>query len=327
MIDKIYRSGSGGAEKELSRGSIQGADGCEPKGIIRRSNSAIGHVDSREKNCGIGRFETIDERQAQEMLQVRIKNDLFAGTVRSANPRFVLLVGQPGAGKTSAMSHLRQQFGEEGCVDASYDTLMTYHPNYYELTTKGYSAPFRHERMYEVYSFASRMREAVIGLAAEEGRNVVFENTFPMKSAARDIPGLLGDRFPVVELWALATPADISRLSTYVRYENQLNAFAEDTDAFKNSHANGPRRMTDADSLDRFMHYRDCVSQLHSLELSRRIGKAVILDRNGIHFECDNFAQSSIEFRRVFLDLVNRGGTESEFRAIFDALPDMRKPR
>ncbi|WP_181409726.1 zeta toxin family protein [Martelella alba] len=291
---------------------------------IRRCHSQPTFFETGNVKAGEGgNFTQLTPDEAQGIFENSIKPDLFAGSSRVEKPSFVLLAGQPGAGKSSALDLARQRFGTEGCVNVSNDALMTYHPNYYELTTKGYDAPFSHPAMMEVYGFASAMRVAVLDAAVAEGRNVVFEHTLPRDSAERQLPKMLGERFKTVDLWVLATPGTISRLSTYVRYEKQRAALAAAPDGFKNTHQDGPRKQTDAGNRERFALYRNCISELHALKLADQIRRAVILDRNGIHFESENFKSNSAAFRQMFVNLVDREITPREYRSLFDALPDL----
>jgi len=145
-----------------------------------------------------------------------IATGLFSGNAPCKHPRAVLLGGQPGSGKTK----MREQAIEElSSLVINADDLRDYHPMYERLKL---SEPER--ASFLVNEDVSLWTRKLIQQAVEEKRNIVFDGTFGSsdKKMIADTLTLFRDNGYETQLWALAVPADLSKLGIYLRNEMQL---------------------------------------------------------------------------------------------------------
>lgn len=145
-----------------------------------------------------------------------ITEELLTSDTLSDSPRAVFLAGQPGAGKTKLRVSAKD---EVPSVVINTDDLREYHPGYRDLKL---SDPER--ASFLVNADASLWTEKLIGQTSHERRNLIVDGTFGSSNGQmiRDtLTGLKGKGYRI-EIWALAVPAQLSKLGIYLRNELQI---------------------------------------------------------------------------------------------------------
>lgn len=111
-------------------------DKIEEKIKEKRTNS----LSSREQSLiqkgysleDVLRLTFFTETQAQQ-ISSSIFNSLTSNLTRVEHPVCYFLGGQPGAGKSTAASMMKDKFGNDGAIEIGIDNYRSFHPNYLEI--------------------------------------------------------------------------------------------------------------------------------------------------------------------------------------------------
>ncbi|MDR0467255.1 MAG: zeta toxin family protein [Campylobacteraceae bacterium] len=126
-----------------------------------------------------------------------------------------VLGGQPGAGKSSAASKIKEEFLNDNCVFISGDDFRKYHPKYNEINENF------HEQMHEYTSdFAGQMVQLVVDRASNENYNIIVEGTFRTTTAPINTLSQLKDKGYKTGAAVVTCSKELSWQSAMSRYEN-----------------------------------------------------------------------------------------------------------
>lgn len=215
------------------------------------------------------------------------------------NPKGVILGGQPGSGKSYLKDEVIQEFNEH-FIFISTDDLRLYHPAYESLQQNPETVQ---NAANLVNPYASAWTEKLIKYCIEKKYNLIIDSTLGGNVQANydTIDMFMNNGFQV-HLRVMAVPAIISKLSIFLRYEDQLSddGFARWT------------RMEDHD--DRYEKLETNLLQIiGAYELSSlKLYGRVFNDNETINIECvENCSEKNIKiwrgfryFREITLDKV-----------------------
>lgn len=172
------------------------------------------------------------DRIAQE-----IRHDRLLGTQAQERPRAVILAGQPGAGKTALKNLVLREFArDDGAVVVDTDDLRFRHPRYADLSAENdLTAASRTQP--DAGKWADELTEAAIA----EKRNLIIDSTLKNTSKADDLCRRLREASYEIDVRAMATAPEDSRLAIERRY-------------FRAKEANGMGRWVPGDVHDAAYH-------------------------------------------------------------------------
>ena len=137
----------------------------------------------------------------------------------SANPKGIILGGQPGSGKTYLKDEVMLEFNED-FIFISTDDLRLYHPAYLELQQNPETVQ---NAANLVNPHASAWTEKLIKHCIENKYNLIIDSTLGGNiQAVYDTIDMFRSKDFEVHLRVMAVPAIISKLSIFLRYETQL---------------------------------------------------------------------------------------------------------
>lgn len=140
----------------------------------------------------------------------------LSATTASSQPTLIIIAGQPGAGKSLlAGAALRGFEGEGGAVLVDIDELRTSHPGYAALQQGD-----DRRAAGRVQDDAGRWGDELLEDARMGRRNIVLDGTLKSPDKAEALCRHFRAQGYRIELRAMATPAEESRLAIYRRYEN-----------------------------------------------------------------------------------------------------------
>ncbi|OIN84749.1 zeta toxin family protein [Francisella sp. TX07-6608] len=248
----------------------------------------------------------LSPNEIESIYNLVLKRLQFSNVRSSSKQKVVLLVGQPGAGKSSVSKLIHQRMGSDGIININFDELMTFHPKYYHLTSHYIPRIYATIEMKKVISFARILREKLIKYCVEKRYNILFKNGFTEQAATQEIPNIV-NKFNIkkIELYIVATPKKLSHLANYKRYQRQLNSFYNDRNLFESQHYDGPRRLSDVNSSNRADQFRYSVISLEqNKNLFSLISKITLLERYAnIYFETEdtkNIENFYVKFQELF---------------------------
>lgn len=149
----------------------------------------------------------LSPNEIESIYNLVLKSLQFSNVRSSSKQKVVLLVGQPGAGKSSVSNLIHQRMGSDGIININFDELMTFHPKYYHLTSHHIPRIYATIEMKKIISFARILREKLIKYCVEKRYNILFENGFTEHAATQEIPNIV-NKFNIkkIELYIVATP-------------------------------------------------------------------------------------------------------------------------
>ncbi|MWY86985.1 zeta toxin family protein, partial [Francisella tularensis] len=101
----------------------------------------------------------LSPNEIESIYNLVLKSLQFSNVRSSSKQKVVLLVGQPGAGKSSVSNLIHQRMGSDGIININFDELMTFHPKYYHLTSHHIPRIYATIEMKKIISFARILRE------------------------------------------------------------------------------------------------------------------------------------------------------------------------
>ena len=159
----------------------------------------------------------LDERLAQRIYEVEIRGKLFRGKKPAHAPVFILLGGQPGAGKTASQSVITREFADNGGIVAIIgDDLRRFHPLNDVLMRQDDKTAAIHTGPDSGRWVEMAAREALHGRY-----NVLMETTLRRPELAASTMREFKDAGYRTELRALAVPWELSEQGIQARYELQ----------------------------------------------------------------------------------------------------------
>lgn len=160
----------------------------------------------------------IKDINSQELQRIsRAINECYLKRVSSQTPPIGLLVGgQPAAGKTGLISHIKQLSGHSGYVEINGDDLRNWHPNYMRLLKKDDKVA-ADETQIAVNMWVENLLKATIA----SSKNLIIEGTMRKPQVPIETAQLLKDNGYRVGVYAMAIPFWQSVLRIYERYETQ----------------------------------------------------------------------------------------------------------
>ncbi|MCH4980514.1 zeta toxin family protein [Francisella tularensis] len=133
----------------------------------------------------------LSPNEIESIYNLVLKSLQFSNVRSSSKQKVVLLVGQPGAGKSSVSNLIHQRMGSDRIININFDELMTFHPKYYHLTSHHIPRIYATIEMKKIISFARILREKLIKYCVEKRYNILFENSFTEHAATQEIPNIV----------------------------------------------------------------------------------------------------------------------------------------
>jgi len=157
------------------------------------------------------KYIPLSDEEVTELAQDAYRHSVASNNATSQeNPRAVLVAGQPGAGKSSAISlSMKEVEGKGGCVYIDLDRYRQ------DIRDNQFPADTTHND-------ASRIKELVRQYAIENRMNIIEEGTYKSPKDTQEFVGVLKNNNYKVEFLALAVAKEESTLSVYERYERDF---------------------------------------------------------------------------------------------------------
>ncbi len=154
-----------------------------------------------------------------ERIFEKIKKKYLREQTPSSNPQGVILGGQPGSGKSKLPPKIVQEFKED-FIFISTDDLRRHHPAYKDLQQNPETVQ---DAANLVNPYASAWTEMLIKYCIENNYNLIIDSTLGGKIQSNyDTIDMFINNGYQVHLRVMSVPAIISKLSIFLRYENQL---------------------------------------------------------------------------------------------------------
>lgn len=163
----------------------------------------------------------ISKEESDDIFLNDIMFDYVENNIISASnqPQAIILGGQPGAGKSFLVNTIKKEF-QESFIFISTDDLRLYHPAYLSLQQ---SPETVQNAANLVNLYASAWTERLILFCIENHFNIIIDSTLGGNiKSVYDTVDLLQKNNYSFHLRLMAVPALISKLSIFLRYENQL---------------------------------------------------------------------------------------------------------
>lgn len=151
-------------------------------------------------------------KQEFEIQKEELVRDLSAYKTSSKKPVGYLIVGQPGAGKSTMADIFVGEHSGNICF-VSGDDYRRYHPHFSELQKR-----FGNDAVHYTQKFAGQMTEALIEALSRKKYNLIIEGTLRTTKVPLQTKALLVSRFYDVSLNVLLVRPEVSYLSTIKRY-------------------------------------------------------------------------------------------------------------
>ena len=155
----------------------------------------------------------------KERIFEKIKKKYTREQFPSSNPQGVILGGQPGSGKSGLPKQIIQEF-KEAFIFISTDDLRLYHPAYESLQQNPETVQ---NAANDVSIYANYWTEKLIKYCIENKYNLIIDSTLGGKVQSNyDTIDMFIENGYQVHLRVMSVPAIISKLSIFLRYEEQL---------------------------------------------------------------------------------------------------------
>lgn len=155
----------------------------------------------------------------KERIFEKIKKKYIREYFPSSNPQGVILGGQPGSGKSGLQKQIIQEFKEE-FIFISTDDLRLEHPAYQSLQQN--PETFQNAAN-DVSIYANDWTKKLIKYCIENKYNLIIDSTLGGDVQANyDTIEMFINNGYQVHLRVMSVPAIISKLSIFLRYEEQL---------------------------------------------------------------------------------------------------------
>ena len=160
----------------------------------------------------------LSDSQKKRIFEI-IKKKYLREQYPSTNPQGVILGGQPGSGKSKLPPKIIQEFKED-FIFISTDDLRRHHPAYKELQKNPETVQ---DAANLVNPYASAWTEMLIKYCIESKYNLIIDSTLGGNVQANyDTIEMFINNGYQVHFRVMAVPSIISKLSIFLRYEEQL---------------------------------------------------------------------------------------------------------
>lgn len=208
----------------------------------------------------------LTESELRQIFESRILHAVFDGVEpsRRDHPLAVMIGGQPGAGKTGAISRLSkelQALAEERAIVIDGDALRQHHPRFQEFN--------RIDDRKAGYWTGQAMRSWVgmcIEHAISNRYNVILEGTFKNADKVEAQANKFREAGYEIHAEVVSTPYAVSKMSVQLRYEQER-------------HRVGYGRLTPTESHDE--SYRGIADSIERLQQARLVQSITISRRDG----------------------------------------------
>ncbi|WP_392562334.1 zeta toxin family protein [Orbus sturtevantii] len=146
--------------------------------------------------------------------RILAKNNL----VQENSPHSYVMGGQPGAGKSTSTTILKEKFGNN-IILIDLDQYRKEHPNYKALYEK-----YGKELSSYTHEFAGEIKEEIQKRAIDNRYNIIIDGTLGNVGRAEELIDNLKNKGYHVDIVIHTCPKEISWNSVNMRYENALKA-------------------------------------------------------------------------------------------------------
>ena len=160
--------------------------------------------------------ETFTDKEFQKALESQIKE--WTDKTSNEKPKAYLVVGQPGAGKTTISNMLQKQYADN-IIFINGDEYRKKHPHYKDLYKE-----YGEDAVLKTQAFSGKMTEALIDKLSDKKYNLIIEGTLRTTETPLKTKRLLEDKGYNVELSVMLVRPEISYLSTLKRYHEMKEA-------------------------------------------------------------------------------------------------------
>lgn len=147
-----------------------------------------------------------------------ISERLSRGKIGSKEPRLAIIVGQPGAGKSTIVNQIAETFGNKNVpLIIDMDELRIYHPFDREIFS---AHPFLYDDI--TGRAAGKWNSRLLDMARQNKYETIYQTTLAKKFFAEKIIQEYGSQGYEVSLHCLSVPSKLSILGIYNRFENSF---------------------------------------------------------------------------------------------------------
>jgi len=158
-------------------------------------------------------MENYSQEEFNKKLNMQIRRLTENMQTNSLIPKAILIVGQPGAGKTTIARIINEQMNYN-TIFISGDEYRKAHPHYYALYEK-----YGDAAVLKTQKFAGEMTEALINYLSKKNYNLIIEGTLRTLNVPIHTKTILENRGYHVELSVMLVRPEQSYLSILKRYQ------------------------------------------------------------------------------------------------------------
>lgn len=158
----------------------------------------------------------LSRKEAMEIFENQISPYLFASASPVKNPKFLIIGGQPGSGKTELVIYCKKLL-MNNYISVDGDLLRRFHPNYIDLFLQYGAAASKY-----THSDCARWSIWAIRRARELGYNVILENTLRDKNMIDTIELFYEKGYEVITKIMVVSELE-SALGIFQRYFDMLS--------------------------------------------------------------------------------------------------------
>ena len=164
-------------------------------------------------------YEVTPENREQEYKKAlnRIMRHFLSSNYKAEEPLFILAGGQPGSGKTSLISTIKQEHPDLSFLVIDLDDYRKYHPDFEEIRIN-----YKKNGVLLTNSFAFSIENDMLEYALNHKMNIINVSTLrSTKIIKEQILQKIKPKGYKVEAYVLAVPPEVSYYSTIQRYKEQ----------------------------------------------------------------------------------------------------------
>jgi|GEM_PF-2702853 len=151
-----------------------------------------------------------------EEIRAQLKAEMVDSVPEAAEPKVIILAGQPGAGKSGLKAQAMRDFpADEPPVEIDIDELRNSHDDYERLSLEDDRTAANH-----VQHDAGRWGDALIEDARDGRRNIIIDGTLKSPDKAQDLCERFNKAGYQVEVHAMAVRFEDSQLGIHKRYHD-----------------------------------------------------------------------------------------------------------
>lgn len=171
--------------------------------------------------------ESLPSDMSSHLLTQEEREDIFVkfilpyvskGVTPKENPLGIILGGQPGAGKSNFIRHIKEEYSDIAIING--DDLRGFHPQFAKLLKED-----EENAANLTQEDCNYWVEKLIDFFSQQKTDMIIEGTMRRSEIVLDTIKLLAKRNYNVETRTITVPFEISRASMAYRYEIQKNIF------------------------------------------------------------------------------------------------------